>query len=75
MYWKKLTIKIRKLLIGGRYLRVLMVKVIIIAPLIGNCDIDFLNFRHCQVQNLKILNLFERNQNFGVIFQKYQKQN
>jgi hypothetical protein len=26
---------------------------------VGNCDIDFFNFRHCQVQNFKILNLFE----------------
>ncbi len=43
--------------------------------IVGNCDIDFLNFRHCQVRNFKILNLYEWNQNFGVIFQKYQKQN
>ncbi len=42
---------------------------------IGNCDIDFLNFHHCQVWNFKILNLYEQNPNFGVIFQKYQKQN
>ncbi len=25
---------------------------------LGNCDIDFWNFRHCQVQNFKILNLY-----------------
>jgi hypothetical protein len=39
------------------------------------CDIDFFNFRHCQVWNFKILNLFEQNQDFAVIFQKYQKWN
>jgi hypothetical protein len=42
---------------------------------LGNCDIDFLNFQHCQVQNFEISNLYEWNQNLGVIFQKYQKQN
>ena len=35
---------------------------------LGNCDIDFLNFCHRQVWNFKILNLYKRNQNFGVIF-------
>ena len=40
---------------------------------IGNCDIDFFNFRHRQVWNFKILNLFEQNLNFAVIFRKYQK--
>jgi hypothetical protein len=39
---------------------------------IGNCDIDFC---HRQVWNFEILNLFERNWNFAVIFQKYRKQN
>ncbi len=29
---------------------------------IGNCDIDFLNFRHCQVRNFEILNLYKWNQ-------------
>ncbi len=43
--------------------------------IVGNCDIDFLNFRQCQVWNFKILNLYKWNQNFGVVFQKYQKQN
>ncbi len=42
---------------------------------LGNCDIDFLNFLHRQVRNFKILNLYERNWNFGVIFWKYRKQN
>ncbi len=42
---------------------------------LGNCDIDFLNFCHCQVQNFKIFNLYKWNLNFGVIFQKYWKQN
>jgi hypothetical protein len=42
---------------------------------IGNCDIDFFNFCHRQVWNLEILNLFEGNQNFAVIFWKYQNQN
>ncbi len=36
---------------------------------IGNCNIDFLNFHHCQVQNFEILNLYEQNWNFGVIFE------
>ncbi len=36
--------------------------------------LTFLNFRHCQVPNFKISNLYEQNQNFGVIFQKYRKQ-
>ncbi len=42
---------------------------------IGNCNSDFLSFRHCQVWNFEILNLFEQNQNFAVIFQKYHKRN
>ncbi len=42
---------------------------------IGNCYIDYFNFLHCKVWNIKILNLFEQNWNFAVIFQKYQKQN
>ncbi len=43
--------------------------------ILGNCDIDFFNFRHCQVWNFKISNLFERNWNFAVIFWKYWKRN
>ncbi len=42
---------------------------------LGNCDFDFLNFHHRQVQNFKILKRYEQNQNFGVIFWKYRKQN
>jgi hypothetical protein len=42
---------------------------------LGNCNFDFLNFCHRQVWNFKILNLYKWNQNFGVIFQKYQKRN
>jgi len=42
---------------------------------LGNCDIHFFNFRHCQVKTFKILNLVEINQNFAVIFWKYQEQN
>ncbi len=42
---------------------------------LGNCDIDFFNFRHCQVWNFEILNLFERNLNFAVSFWKHWKQN
>ncbi len=41
---------------------------------VGNCDIDFLNFCHRQVQNFKIWNLYEWNPNFGVIFWKFWKQ-
>ncbi len=39
-----------------------------------NCDIDFFNIRHCQVQNFKILNQSGWDQNFAVNFQKHQKQ-
>jgi len=42
---------------------------------LGNCDIDFLNFCHCQVWNFEILNLFKWNWTYAVIFRKYQKQN
>ncbi len=42
---------------------------------ISNFDINFLNFCHLQFQNFKISNLYERYQNFGVFFWKYQKQN
>jgi hypothetical protein len=42
---------------------------------LGNCDIDFFNFRNQKVWNFEISNLFERNRNFEVIFQKYWKQN
>ncbi len=42
---------------------------------LGNCDIDFFNFRHWKVRNFKISNLFQRSQNFAVIFLKYLKQN
>ncbi len=34
-----------------------------------------MNVCHHQVQNFDILNLYEQNQNFGVIFRKYRKQN
>jgi hypothetical protein len=40
---------------------------------IGNCDIDFFNFSHCQVQNIKIFNLFEWNWTFAVYFWKYNR--
>ncbi len=43
--------------------------------MLANCNIDFLNFRHRKVRNFEILNLFKRNWNFAVIFQKYWKQN
>ncbi len=39
------------------------------------CDIDFFNFRHCQVRNFKILNHFERDQNVVVNFRKHWKWN
>ncbi len=42
---------------------------------VGNCDIDFFNFCHWKVWNFEILSLLERNRNFAVIFQKYQKRN
>ncbi len=42
---------------------------------LSNCDIDFLNFCHCQVWNFKISNLCKWNHNFGVIFWKYQVRN
>jgi hypothetical protein len=42
---------------------------------VGNSDIDFLNFRHRQVQNFKISNLFKWNWNFAVNFWKYWKHN
>ena len=41
---------------------------------LGNCDIDFFNFRHRQVWNFKISNHFKRDWNFIVNFQKYRKQ-
>jgi len=41
---------------------------------IGNCDIDFYNFRHRKVRNFEISNQFERQQNFTVIFRRYWKQ-
>jgi len=41
--------------------------------LLGNCDIDFLNFLHCQVWNFEILHLYEWHWNFGVVFRKYRK--
>ncbi len=37
---------------------------------LGNCDIDFFNFRHWKVRNFDISNLFKRNQNFVVSFEK-----
>jgi hypothetical protein len=45
------------------------------ALIVGNCDIDFFKFGHLKVRNFEILNLFERNRNFAVIFQKFLKQN
>ncbi len=41
--------------------------------LLGNCDIDFFNFRHCQVWNFEILTQSKQNQNFTVNFQKHWK--
>jgi hypothetical protein len=40
----------------------------IVRCLIVICDIDFFNFRNCQVQNFEILNHFKRDQNFAVNF-------
>ncbi len=42
---------------------------------LGNCDIDFFNFCHCQVQNFDISNLFKQNRNFAVYFWKHRKRN
>jgi hypothetical protein len=47
----------------------------LLVELVGNCDIDFLNFCHRQVQNFKISNLYKQKWNFGAIFWKYWKQN
>ncbi len=41
---------------------------------LGNCDMDFFNFRNCRVQNFKILNQSKRDQNFVVNFRKHRKQ-
>jgi hypothetical protein len=46
-----------------------------LGDVMGNCDIDFLNFRHRQVRNFEVSNLYEQNLNFGVIFGNYQKRN
>ncbi len=42
-------------------------------PWLDNCDIDFLNFCHCQVQIFENLNQSEWDQNLTVNFQKRQK--
>jgi hypothetical protein len=47
----------------------------LLVELVGNCNIDFLNFCHRQVRNFKISNLYKRKWNFGAIFWKYWKQN
>ncbi len=44
-------------------------------PRVGNCDIVFTDFHHQKVCNFEILKLFERSQNFAVIFCKYLKRN
>ncbi len=54
---------------------VAVVEPLILRRWLGNCDFDFFNFGHRQVRNFEILNQFERNQNFAVIFRKYRKQN
>ncbi len=36
---------------------------------IGNCDIDFYNFRHRKVRNFEISNQFKRHQNFTSSFE------
>jgi hypothetical protein len=46
-----------------------------VQQMLGNCDIDFLNFHHRKVRNFKILNLDEQNWNLEVIFWKYWKWN
>jgi hypothetical protein len=43
--------------------------------IVGNSDIGFFNFHHQKVRNFQISNMFERNQNFAVIYQKYRNQN
>ncbi len=43
--------------------------------LLGNCDIDFFNFRQQKVHNFEISDLFKRNRNFAFIFWKYAKRN
>ncbi len=40
---------------------------------LGNCDIDFLSFRHCHVW--KISTMYKQNWDFRVIFWKHVKQN
>ncbi len=42
--------------------------------MVGNCEIDFLNCCHRQVQIIEIVNQSERNQNFAVNFWKHWKQ-
>ncbi len=37
---------------------------------LGNCDIDFYNFRHRKVQNFEISNQFKRHRKFTVIFRR-----
>jgi hypothetical protein len=41
---------------------------------VGNCDINFFNFRHRQVWNFQILNWSERDQNFTVNVWNHWKQ-
>ncbi len=41
---------------------------------LGNCDIDFFKFWHCQVWNFKFLNLSEQDQNFAVNFWNHHRQ-
>ncbi len=56
------------------FIHALLIAINLMLKEIGNCDIDFFNFCHRQVQNLGILNQSERDQNFAVNFQKHRKQ-
>ncbi len=40
---------------------------------VGNCDIHFFNFRHCQVKNFQILNQSKWDWNFTAKFWNHQK--
>ncbi len=58
------------------FIKHLWLKMVIrISYILGNCNVEFFNFCHCQVQNFEILNLLEWNQNFAVNFRKHWKRN
>jgi hypothetical protein len=56
---------------SGLYYKHIMIVIWQLSWWVGDCDIDFINFRHCQAKYVTISNQSKRDQNFMVNIQKH----